>query len=204
MAITKKFDAIIASMSETQIIILFLSLTILLASLGLGAYRATREEGSIKCLGCLGMVPEVPGFNNWWINYPEGHVKAGQSVPHPQWVRSALEEKKVVLIFLWEKGCTGCEEEWNDWQSYGLVSGSKNNPELLKYSEWVAFYSYDVHANDKGKNAVYTYDPEGKNFGVPLTVFIVRLSDGRIGWWSCKGPISGSDADKILDIAVHS
>jgi len=167
-----------------------------------GAYVYVQDHSSVPCLGCLGLSPLSGEFEDWWIEYPEDHSKAGQEVGHPDWVLQELKEKEMVLIFFWQVACGPCEDQWEDMKDEGLVSGTEQDGELEKYTDIVSLYSLDI-GKPNYRSALETYDPQGYNLGTPTTTFLVTLHSGEIGWYSYKGQMDADTVESILTIGLN-
>jgi len=187
-------------------------------SIAAGAYSISYEKNRIKCLGCLALRPDVPGFDgNWWINYPEGAIdvygndRSGQPVDHPQEIIDALSTHKAVFLFFYQSGCTGCEEQWEDMKKAGIVSGDENNGQMDRYSLDAVLFTLSLDDGNPNQNRnmewFETYEMYkkvgNKVEGVtPTSVFLTHYKGG-IGWYSVAGQMSAEEVDGILSMAIN-
>ena len=193
---------IISRMSTNQIFVGLIAFVMFVGSIGLGAYTYAREEGEVLCLSCLGLDPVVPGFDDWWVNYPSSFEKAGSPVSHPSWVRDSLRNYDVVMIFFWQPACDGCDEQWEDMKDDDLVQGTESSGSMDKYSSEVKLYSLDIQKTN-GRDAFDAYAQFRPKPGTPTTTFVIRLPDGSIGWYSHLNKMSAGEVDGMLQIAMH-
>ncbi|GEM_PF-915143 len=181
-------------------------------SLAAGAYSISYEKNRIKCLGCLALRPDVPGFDgNWWINYPEGAKDAsgkdrsGQPVDHPQEIVDALSSYKAVFLFFYQSDCTGCKEQWEDMKEAGIVKGDEDNGQMDKYSLDVVLFTLNLDRGnpDYSRNMEWfeTYDAFNQRM-TPTSVFLTHYK-GEIGWYSVAGQMSAGEVDGILSMAIN-
>jgi hypothetical protein len=210
--------------------LLSIGIILILISFGLGALAFGSQEGgydevkalaSVKCLGCLGLNSVVPGFEEFWTDYPEGHEKEGQPVDHPDFILDAFERDDVALIvlFYWTPGCVPCAEQWKAMEKEGITSGPEDGGRegekyqgMLLYSLNAAeFGSYEIDVYGTIYSIVpndlfwtYHYNGDPYQNGVPDTVFIFER-DGEIFWWMWYGkemPISEVDG-MITKVLYH-
>jgi len=202
MAGTSIIDKALSNLTDNQVFMVFFTFILLLGTIAMGAYSYAKSQSEITCFSCLGLYPEAGEFEDWWTKYPDGHVNAGEKVNHPFWIDDDLESHNAVMLFFSTPSCSGCDQQWEDMSDAGLVSGSKLDGELTKFNEFVKFYTLDANV-EKNYNTLKVYDPEGRNYGVPVTVFLTNMKSGQIGWYSYKGPLPAGDVAAILEIAIH-
>jgi len=166
-------------------------------------YGDVKRLASVKCLGCLGLDPVVPGFKSFWTDYPSGHAKQGQEVPHPSVVLSALDriDTSIVVLFFWTQGCVPCAEQWEEMREEDIASGPEDGGrEGDRYDELTMFSldasitdpidiefngtAYPTVPNDLFWTYHYTGDPSAN--GVPATVFMFKKS-GTVNWYMFYG-----------------
>jgi hypothetical protein len=184
-----------------------------LGGLGIGSQKGGYDEvkalASVKCLGCLGLNSVVPGFKEFWTAYPEGHIKEGQPVDHPDFILDALDSDDVdlIVLFYWTQGCVPCAAQWKAMEKDGIASGEEEGGREGEKYQGMLMYSLDAGNFDEYEIDVlgnsysivpnelfWTYHINGDPYmnGVPDTVFIFE-SDGEIYWWMWYGqemPIS--------------
>jgi hypothetical protein len=165
-------------------------------------YDNVERLASVKCLGCLGLNQVVPGFSGFWTDYPQGHAKAGEAVPHPAMVRDVVVGTGGILVlFFWTQGCVPCAAQWENMLEEGIVSGEEDGGrEGSAYPEMTLF-SLDASITDPvdldmngtvyslaPQDLFWTYHISGKRTdnGVPVTTFMFE-SAGEINWWSFYG-----------------
>ena len=193
------------ALTTKQLVSIIIIIGVLAGGLVGDAYMSVQNHSAVPCLGCLGLSPVSGEFEEWWIDYPEGHVKEGQPVGHPSWILEALDEYEMIILFFWQDECPPCEKQWEDMKDAGLVSGSEANGKLIKYTEIAYLYSLDV-ADPKHnyRDIMYDiYDPEGYRQGTPTTVFLVTLHDNNIGWYSQKGYVDPDDVEAIMWVGLN-
>lgn len=121
------------------------------------------------------------GADDFWTAYPAAHPSAGQTVMHPDWVVSALEQG-VVLIFDHSEGCYPCIQQTEICESVDA-----SHPEL-QYFDLLAGTD-----EPSSSQAFAAYDPNGGVHYVPLTIVVTKAVDGFgnevIGWHSWEGVV---------------
>ena len=167
-----------------------------------GGYDEVHRLASVKCLGCLGLDPRVPGFSGFWTVYPSGHTKAGQEVPHPPLVLEMLNESgtDLIILFYWTQGCVPCAEQWEEMAEEGIADGTEENgKEGSKYSN-LRLISVDA-ASDM--DLYRTYRPKGTENGVPMTVFLFEKGS-NIYWYCHYGKMELKDLEGMIgNILYH-
>jgi hypothetical protein len=198
--------------------LLSIGIVLILTSVGIGALAfGTREGGydevkalaSVKCLGCLGLNSVVPGFSEFWTDYPDGHEREGEAVDHPDFILNAFDgdDVNLIVLFYWTQGCVPCAAQWKAMEKDGIASGEEEDGrEGDKYQNMLMYsldagnfddYEIDVHGEKYSvvpNELFWTYHYNGDPYqnGVPCTVFIFER-DGEIYWWMFYGkemPIS--------------
>ncbi|MGA1872232.1 MAG: hypothetical protein ACMUHY_01045 [Thermoplasmatota archaeon] len=179
-----------------------------------GGYDEVEKLASVKCLGCLGLDPVVPGFKEFWTAYPGGHREEGEEVQHPAWIEEALESDRVdmIVLFYWTPGCVPCAEQWEEMRKDGIASGEEDGGRegekyqgLLLYSlDASEFDEIDIELLGEGRRIVpndlfWIYHFNGNSYynGVPDTVFIFER-DGEIHWYMHYGRMDLSSVDAMI------
>lgn len=186
--------------------VLIIILPLILIGSGAAWYWSTDEGGfeevdklaSVKCLGCLGLDPVVPGFSEFWIEYPSDNEKAGQEVQHPDITLDNLadEDTDVLILFYWTQGCVPCAEQWEEMKHENIASGEeKGGREGTRY-EKLTMFSLDA-AEDT--DVYRTYTPKGTETGVPMTTFLFEDPDGNIQWYSHYGKMEINDVIEMIE-----
>lgn len=186
-----------------QLVSIILIIGLLTGGLVGGAYVYIQDHSAVPCLGCLGLSPISGEFEEWWIDYPEGHKDEGKPVGHPNWILDALDEYEMIILFFWQVACPDCDRQWEDMKDDGLVKGTEASGELNIYTEIAYLYSLDVNDDQKYRSAMYTYDPQGIKQGTPTTVFLVTLPGNDIGWYSYKGYMDPDDVEGIMLVGLN-
>ncbi len=170
----------------------------------LGGFEEVRKLASVKCLGCLGLDPVVPGFSEFWVEYPGDHDRAGEDVDHSDKVISIIEndEVEILVLFFWTQGCVPCAEQWDEMVEKGIASGKEDGG--IQGDRYDKFRMISTDAADDDDGFYVTYRPTGKETGVPMTTFIFQDTDGSIKWWSHYGKMDiGPFMDIIEDIVQY-
>ena len=179
---------------------LIISVIWLVIGVSLEGYEITKSQNEVLCLGCLALDPVVDEFEGFWVEHPED-----DKIPkHPGWVKDELGKKKVVFIFLWDDGCTPCDEQWDDMKDAGLVKGSEDDGEMAKYTGNVTLFSLKASDNDRGSEARDIYDPNGGGHGTPNSIFLTKEgnSETTIYWWAGEGKMKASDVDEVINAGL--
>lgn len=154
------------------------------------AYEKSTNLNENTCLGCLALNPVVKSFSGFWVEYPEGYGKEG-NVSHPQWVLDELNRGKVVMLFFWFDGCSGCKEQWDDMINAGIVEGNEDSGKIGNYYENnVTLFSINTISSER-KDSIKIYNPPDKEDYNPTTV-ILTMKNGSIMWYAFQGPADGS------------
>jgi|GEM_PF-964658 len=163
-----------------------------------GGYREVDKLASVKCLGCLGLDPVVPGFSEFWTAYPEDHLHGGEEVPHPDIVIDTLDDDRydLLILFFWTQGCVPCAEQWEEMVDRSIAAGPENGGHEGDRYEHVRIISNDA-AEETG--LYHTYTPTGKETGVPMTTFLFRDAEGKILWWSHYGKMEIGDLEEMIE-----
>lgn len=167
-----------------------------------GGYESVDRLASVKCLGCLGLDPRVPGFKEFWTVYPDGHIKAGEPVPHPSLVTEELNKNgtDLLILFYWTQGCVPCAEQWEDMVKEKIAVGTEENGKEGSRYEGSRIISVDA-AQDM--DLFRTYTPKGTENGVPMTVFLFEKDDG-VHWYSHYGKMDVDDVNAMItNILYH-
>ncbi|MGA1822310.1 MAG: hypothetical protein ACMUIG_07270 [Thermoplasmatota archaeon] len=162
-----------------------------------GGYDEIKGLASIKCLGCLGLDPVVPGFDGFWIEYPARHNDAGENVSHPAIVHKILDDDDtdLLILFFWTQGCEPCAAQWEEMEKDDIASGEEEGGREGGLYEGMKMISVDAN-NDK--HGFYpAYIPTGNENGVPMTTFIFKANDGTVKWYSHYGRM---DIDAVHDM----
>ena len=193
--------------------VLALGLALLALSFGLGAWAMGSGDGgydeveklaSVKCLGCLGLDPVIPPFEGFWIEYPDGHVNAGEEVVHPGSVTAAIDDEDVdiFVLFFWTQGCVPCAAQWEEMKEKGIASGHEDGGVEGSYYERFRMRSHDA-ADPGGRELFDTYIPTGKETGVPMTTFVFRGPEGNVQWYSHYGRMELDDMMELIGDIQH-
>ena len=162
-------------------------------------YDEVERLASIKCLGCLGLDPVVPGFSDFWVDYPSDHVRSGESVPHPEPVVEILADEEIdfLILFFWGPGCVPCDRQWEEMVDEDIASGPEEGGREGKGYQRMKLISVD---STHDPNGLYrTYLPKGTENGVPMTTFMFTDGDGAINWWSHYGRMEIEDLLEMIE-----
>lgn len=121
------------------------------------------------------------GANDFWIEYPSSHPSSGQSVPHPSWVKTSLENG-VVMILDHSEGCAPCIQQSAICESVHL-----SYPQVI-YTDLIS-----GKTEPQASDAFRIYDPTGGINYIPLTIILTKVKDGAgtvvTGWHSWEGVV---------------
>ena len=175
---------------------------IFLSGLYLG-YTKTEILNENRCWGCLSLDPKGRLFDGFWIDYPDDYGK-GKNVSHPEWLKEALENVSVVMLFFWYEGCFSCGVLWEKMKKEGTVEGSEADGKLVGF-ENVTLFTVDTVNDEERRDALFIYSQRG---GSPTTV-ISFLKEDIIYWYAFEGSNLPKDTNgktvtvkKILEDAV--
>ncbi|MBN1389646.1 MAG: hypothetical protein JXA22_03280 [Candidatus Thermoplasmatota archaeon] len=185
-----------------------------------GGYDNVEKLASVKCLGCLGLDPVVPGFNGFWTYYPEGHTREGEIVDHPEWMEEALarDDVELIILFYWTPGCVPCAQQWDEMRRAGLVSGEEEGGREGDRYQGVLVYSLDASEFDEvdlmlfdddvkvvPNDLFWIYHFNGDPYynGVPDTVFLFEM-DGQVHWFMHYGRMDASDVDGMITNVLYN
>lgn len=162
-----------------------------------GGYDEIEGLASIKCLGCLGLDPVIPGFSGFWIEYPSRHNDVGDNVSHPEIVHEILDsdDTDLLILFFWAQGCEPCAAQWKEMEHENIGSGPEDGGREGDAYEGMRMISVDANNDDHGFYP--TYIPTGSENGVPMTTFIFKTNDGTVKWYSHYGQM---DVDAVHDM----
>ena len=186
------------------LVLILVSAGIWVYSTGEGGFSEVRGLGSVKCLGCLGLNPVVPGFEGEFsVEYPEDHVDAGGEVPHPEVVHRILDDPDwdMLILFFWAQGCVPCAEQWEEMAERDIASGPEDGGEEGDAFERVRIISVD--ANDDPNGFYRTYLPTGKEDGVPMTTFLFKTEEGAVNWYSKYGPMDVDNVEGMINRILY-
>ncbi|MFW3146060.1 MAG: hypothetical protein ACMUIE_04535 [Thermoplasmatota archaeon] len=173
------------------------------AGMGDGGYKEVKSLAEVKCLGCLGLDPVVPPFENFWTNYPEDHKDRGKPVDHPEEVHDILDsgDYDILILFFWGPGCEPCKKQWEEMVEEGIASGpEEGGREGDRYSD-LRLISVD---NTNDKVGYYgTYIPTGIEDGVPMTTFLFKTHNGTVYWYSHYGRMKIQDVEELIEEIVE-
>ncbi len=163
-----------------------------------GGFREIEKLASVKCLGCLGLDPVVPGFSEYWIEYPEDNLKSGEPVPHPKAVTGILDRDDVdlLILFFWTQGCVPCAEQWEEMSGAGIASGPEDGG--VEGDKYERFRMISLDAAEE-TTLYHTYRPKGTETGVPMTTFLFKDHNGDILWWSHYGKMDLGDVEERIE-----
>ena len=118
---------------------------------------------------------------DFWTVYPTTHPSAGQTVIHPEWVLTALEQG-VVMILDHSEGCYPCIQQTAICESV-----------YASYPELEYFDLSSGTDEPEASEAFAAYDPNGDIHYVPLTIIVTRAIDGLgnevVAWHSWEGVV---------------
>jgi len=148
-----------------------LALTFILAACVLGP-AASVDGGQEHPVGS--------GPEDWWIAYPDQHLKAGSTVGHPTWALDPLKEKPV-MILIHSSGCFHCISQEAEIKK---VLGDLGND--LTYLDVLAERDFE-----RAWTGLEIYDPGGSPRLIPVTVFLTLVAgpdgDAEVAWHSAIG-----------------
>lgn len=185
----------------------FIIIAVGIGALAFGSTRGGYEEvdklASIKCLGCLGLDPVVPGFSEFWIEYPEDHNAKGSEVDHSQEVLSILDDDEVdlLILFFWTQGCVPCAAQWKEMREEDIASGEEDGG--IEGEKYANLRIISIDAADDPVGYYRTYIPTGNENGVPMTTFIFEDSDGIIKWYSHYGRMEIGPLESLITHVLY-
>ena len=195
----------------SRFVALALPVALILASAGLwiystgeGGFSEVERLGSVKCLGCLGLNPIVPGFDGeFWIQYPEEHENKGENVSHPEIVHEILDDPEwdLLILFFWAQGCVPCAEQWEEMREKDIASGPEEDGKQGDAFERVRIISVD--ANEDPHGFYGSYIPTGKEDGVPMTTFLFKDDGGMINWYSRYGRMDVDNVEGMINLILY-
>ncbi len=146
------------------------------------------------CWSCLGLQPHNE-LKGWLVNYPNG-----TPVHHPQWVLNLLQSKPV-FIYVHQVPCTGCEIQWKDMISHGIIT--QDGKLTQKYAGKIDFIVLDVTYNsptrERGMKILTMYSLG--HIGTPTTIILTKKGT-TIYWYSKGGVVYHQELQKVLDEAI--
>ncbi|MCX8173678.1 MAG: hypothetical protein N3F63_03600 [Thermoplasmata archaeon] len=149
------------------------------------------------CWSCLALQPKSLAVS-WLENYPNG-----SPVNHPQWVLDALAEGKPLLLYVHQVPCTGCEVQWRDMVSHGIITS--DGKISGRFEDRISFKVLDVtmgsETREQGIAVLKTYTL-GQALGTPTTVCVVKTGTSVL-WWSKAGVVYSDELTMVLDEALH-
>lgn len=197
--------------------LLSVAVILIAAGLGIGAWVIGSSEGgyeqvdklaSVKCLGCLGLDPVIPGFEKFWTVYPDDHNNAGQPVDHNVTAEGSDTVHDIItytdpvvdifVLFFWTQGCVPCAEQWEEMVDEGIASGPEDGGIEGDRFDDFKMISYDAAERD-GRRLYNTYIPTGDETGVPMTTFIFQGPDDEIRWYSHYGKMEIDDIHELVE-----
>jgi hypothetical protein len=163
-----------------------------------GGFREVDNLASVKCLGCLGLDPVVPGFKEFWTVYPEDNVNAGQEVTHPDITHQVLDsdEYEIFILFFWTQGCVPCAEQWEEMKEKDIASGPEDGGREGPRYDKLRMICFDAA---KDTSIYRTYTPKGTETGVPMTTFVFKAPEGGMHWWSHYGKMELDDVVEMIE-----
>lgn len=172
---------------------------VLLAAGTIAAYETAQQFNENRCWGCLALNPAAVDFDGFWTTYPSLYGGSeGSSVPHPDWIRAALNDTRVVMLFFWYTGCSSCKDLWDTMKEEGTVTGGEADGDVT--IDNVTLYSIDflTGGNETRSRAfdIYTIDR-----GAPTTVVLFK-QDGAVRWYAFEGSTYPEDPDGDT-VTVH-
>lgn len=165
---------------------------VLLAAGAMVAYDTAQTFNQNRCWGCLALDPAGKVFQDFWVAYPSLYgEKEGNQVPHPAWIRSALNETPVVMLFFWYRGCSSCKELWDAMREEGTVTGSEAHGDIT--IDNVTLYSIDfLHGDNETRSQAF--DVYTIIRGAPTTVVLFE-KEGTVHWYAFEGATYPRDSN---------
>jgi len=146
------------------------------------------------CWSCLGLQPHSAP-KGWLVNYPNG-----TPVHHPKWILDMLKSHPV-LIYIHQVPCTGCEIQWKDMISSGIIT--PDGKLTQKYRGKIDFIVLDITYNsptrDKGMEAMHIYSLG--SMGTPTTILLTKKGH-TIYWYSKTGVVYHQELEKLMKEAI--
>ena len=146
------------------------------------------------CWSCLGLQPHNAP-KGWLVDYPNG-----TPVHHPKWILEMLKSKPI-LIYIHQVPCTGCEIQWKDMISSGIIT-----PEgklTSKYAGKIDFVVLDITYNsptrEKGMEAMHIYSLG--QIGTPTTILLTKKGN-TVYWYSKTGIVHHQELEKLINEAI--
>jgi|GEM_PF-2633320 len=187
--------------AKLHIFILILCVIALILSAIAGEIAKSADAGGNiyngnTCWSCLGLSPKTLNVS-WLEKYPNG-----SEVQHPQWILDLLKKGKPVLVYVHQVPCTGCEIQWKDMVTHGIISA--DGKISGKYAGSIEFVVLDVtsgsETRDSGIEVLRTYT--SGPIGTPTTVCFTMHS-GKVLWWAKAGVVYSNELTAVLDEAIH-
>ena len=168
-----------------------------------GGFEEVDKLASIKCLGCLGLDPVVPGFSEFWVEYPEDHNDKGSEVDHPMEVHEFLGDENVdlLILFFWTQGCVPCAAQWKEMREEDIASGEEDGG--TEGEKYASLKIISIDAADDPVGYYGTYIPTGNENGVPMTTFLFKDSDGIIKWYSHYGRMEIGPLESLITHVLY-
>ncbi len=165
---------------------------VLLAAGAIVAYETAQQFNENRCWGCLALDPAGTAFDGFWNTYPSLYgSRAGSTVSHPAWIRGALNDSQVVMLFFWYTGCSSCKALWDKMRDKGTVTGSEANGDVTLAN--VTLYSIDFLYGDNETRGD-AFDVYTITRGAPTTVVLYE-KEGGVRWYAFEGATYPTDTD---------
>ena len=131
------------------------------------------------------------GDDNFWTVNPADHTSPGATVNHPQWVRTAVENK-VLVILTHSEGCAPC-----------ITMTEIFNKVKAKYGSQLAYYDLLSGTNEPQATETFAaYDPNGEPHYIPLPIIISKGPGSEIIWHSWEGVVYEYEFESWIDDAL--
>ena len=131
------------------------------------------------------------GDGDFWTNYPLDHTSPGGAVDHPQWIRTTVETK-VLVILTHSEGCAPC-----------ITMTEIFNKVKAEYGSQLAYYDLLSGTNEPQASETFSaYDPDGEPHYIPLPIIISKGPSGEIIWHSWEGVVYDYEFYSWIDDAI--
>jgi hypothetical protein len=135
--------------------------------------------------------------NDFWIEYPENHIKSSESFTHLSWVNDSLEQG-CMLFVVHKTGCVSCQP-----QADRVISLAES------YKEHIVFHDLDITLGgllEERAYDSYLYDPDGPPGYIALTgIFTLINNSGNIefGWHSWERDVNYKVMEEWLKDGIY-
>ncbi|UCD14445.1 MAG: hypothetical protein JSW60_03250 [Thermoplasmatales archaeon] len=135
--------------------------------------------------------------DDFWVEYPNGHPNASQSVSHLSWINDSLEEG-CMLFVVHKTGCVACQP-----QADRVINLAE------KYREHVIFHDLDIALGGSVEQRAYDsylYDPDGPPGYIALTgvlTLIKNNGDVEFGWHSWEKDVDDAEMEEWVKDGIY-